>query len=149
LGNGLTGNKQCLTDLSTSIIIFGMKLFNLCLTLLFLTLAACTSSNTSSATKAELFVDIVSVAQSPNRIDDAIISVKTSPGAECTIVIASPSGSVNDPRLTTKTADKKGNVSWTMRLDTTGSSGAYVFTVTAALNGITQTGVNSFQLNQK
>jgi hypothetical protein len=126
-----------------------MKLFAICLTVILLTLAACSSSNTGSPTTTGLFVDIVSVAQSSDRSDDAIISIKTSPGAECTIVIQSPSGSISDPRLTTKKADKKGNVSWTMRLNITNPSGAYVFTVTATLNGITQTGVNSFQLNQK
>jgi hypothetical protein len=126
-----------------------MKFITLCLAVVLLTLAACSSSKTSSPATTGLFVDIVSVAQSADRSDDAIISVKTSPGAECTIVIQSPSGSISDPRLTTKKADKKGNVSWTMRLNITNPSGAYVFTVTTTLNGATQTGVSSFQLNQK
>jgi hypothetical protein len=143
----MSEHKLRLTDLSLRFIILFMKLFAICFAVMLLTFTACPSSKTGSPTTTGLFVEIVSVAQSPDRSDDAIISVKTSPGAECTIVIKSPSGAISDPRLTTKKADKKGNVSWTMRLSISNPSGAYVFTVTAVLNGVTQTGVNSFRLN--
>jgi hypothetical protein len=140
------GGKYSLTDLTVKIIIFDMKIFVLCISFVLLTMAACSSTPTISPTATGLFVDVVSVAQSPTNAQDAIVHAKTSPGAECTIVIQSPAGSVNDPRLTKKIADKKGDVSWTLRLNTTGSGGAYIFTVTAILNNVTKTGVSSFQL---
>jgi hypothetical protein len=124
-----------------------MKIFALCISFVLLTMAACSSASTDTPTSTELFVGVVSVAQSPSNPLDAVVTAKTSPGAECTIVIQSPAGSVNDPRLTKKTADKKGDVSWTLRLNTSGSGGAYVFTVTAILNNVTKSGAASFQLN--
>ena len=122
-----------------------MKKSLLALVVFVLVFAACSPSQTNPAsTTAGLFVDIVSVSQSA-RSNTAVIEVKASPGAVCSLAVLPPVGSLNT-NFSDDTADKNGKVSWTWDMGASPANGAYTFSVKAVLDGETKYATADFQL---
>jgi hypothetical protein len=94
---------------------------------------------TNTITTTKLFVDFLSVKGVAGSSTDATVSVKTLPGAKCTVKINGPNGLSTDSRLKDKTADKQGSVSWTWSAGPSVTGGVWNITVAATLSGETVT----------
>jgi len=91
-----------------------------------------------------LSLQITSVTSPVNRGASAILNAKTSPGANCSIIVNYKSGPSSASGLEPKNADISGNVSWTWKVSTSTASGSWNIEVNATLGEQTATQKTSF-----
>lgn len=101
-------------------------------------------TTTTTEAKQELSLEIISVTSPVSPGEDATLEAKTTPGAECTIVVLYKSGSSRAKGLIPKTADSDGTVSWTWRVGTRTTPGDWPIYVTASSGGKTVIKTTSF-----
>lgn len=90
---------------------------------------------TSCRGDGELTLDFIFVSSPVKAGDYATVTVKTVPGAQCTITVWYPSGPSTASGLEPKTADASGRVTWSWRVGTRTTPGTHRIVVTATLLG--------------
>ena len=96
-----------------------------------------TTTITPTIPTSPLSLQIVSVTSPIAAGANATLSVKTEPGANCTITVYYKSGPSSATGLTPKTTDSNGNVSWTWEVGSNTTPGSWRIVVTASLGGQT------------
>lgn len=94
------------------------------------------------APQPDLDVGLVSLTSPVQAGDDASIAVRTAPAARCHITVHYKSGPSKAKGLVSKLADMQGQVSWTWRVGSRTTPGAWPIVVTcshAGREGVLQT----------
>ncbi len=94
----------------------------------------------------QLPVTLVSITSPVSHGRAASISVKTAPGASCTITVTYKSGPSRAKGLTPKTADGAGGVEWSWIVGTRTTPGTWPVSVTCSSGGKTGTLHASFEV---
>lgn len=94
----------------------------------------------------QLSVTLVSITSPVSHGRAASISVKTAPGASCTITVTYKSGPSRAKGLTPKTADTAGKVEWSWIVGTRTTPGTWPVSVTCSSGGKTGTLHASFEV---
>ena len=84
----------------------------------------------SPARAADLLITLISVTSPAAPFTDATLTVSTSPGANCSIVVHYKSGPSRAKGLVPKVASGSGRVSWTWRVGSNTTPGRWPIVVT-------------------
>lgn len=87
--------------------------------------------NTPSTSNDSFSLDVISVTSPVIKGNDATLTIKTMPGAKCTIAVYYKSGISKTSGLEDKVADSNGMVSWNWTVSTKTSSGTWNIVITA------------------
>src|SRR5713101_652275 len=79
----------------------------------------------SPARAADLLITLISVTSPAAPFTDATLTIRTTPGANCLIVVHYKSGSSKAKGLVQKVADGSGRVSWTWRVGSNTTPGRW------------------------
>ncbi len=84
------------------------------------------------ARAADLVITLISVTSPAAPFSDATLTISTTPGANCSIVIHYKSGPSKAKGLVPKVASSSGRVSWTWRVGSNTTPGRWPIVVTCA-----------------
>jgi competence protein ComEC len=106
-----------------------------------------TPYTTTTTLVGALSLQVVSVTSPVTHGANVTLIAKTTPGAQCTIIVNYKSGASTASGLEAKTADNLGNVSWTWKVGANTSPGTWTIVCTATLQGNTVTTTTNFMVN--
>jgi hypothetical protein len=103
-------------------------------------------SPSPTAQFSELPLQIVSVTSPVSQGADSTLVAQTVPGAECKITVYYESGQSAASGLSPKTADDKGQVSWTWTVGPKTTIGSWKIVIMASNNGVTGSQTTYFEV---